>query len=353
MKKFLALAAAACLAVLSPGVSAQIAPAEPASPLEISYEVDDGLVTALYHLYGSLIDDFVNMDVRNTGDAEVTVLVESEIEGYTTTASTTVTVPPYGSVSLAQNPRLIPESVERLNSQRTGSFRISVWELAEGEDELLLSNSSDVLLYSRRDHVWIDGYTTEENWDFWAAWITPTDPAVEELLRAAADYTEVGEMGNGYGGLELDSGGTVWDRLQAVWRAEQDYALKYVSTMLTFSPNSSQRIRMPTEVLEQRGGNCIELTLLFASAVEALEMEAAVIKVPGHAFVVVRMDGVNAQYYAVETTMIEWADFTDAVDAGARAYEAMFPHLDAGEFDYYWMDIAAAREKGIMPMPWR
>jgi hypothetical protein len=257
------------------------------------------------------------------------------------------------TLEVRQNPRLIPESMEKLNSQRYANFVIRVTLLKDGEDELLLSESSEILLYSRRDYTWVDGCSLQENRNLLAAYVTPNDPAVAELLRRAADYTESGIIWSGYGDEELDGNGSVWERLEAVWRAEEDYHLTYVSTWVSFTPEASQRMRMPFEVLEQQGGNCIELVFLYASAVEAMDMECAIVLVPGHAYLAVRCDLVNAQYYFVETTLIGQTDFAAAVEYGNSSWNEDGPLMDAGEDYYGWVTIEDAREEGILPVPWR
>jgi hypothetical protein len=180
---------------------------------------------------------------------------------------------------------------------------------------------------------------------------------VEELLRKAANHTNSGIIWGGYGGHVDDDGGTVWDRLEAVWDAENEYDLIYVSTDISsaFShdPGKVQRIRFPAEVLEQKGGNCIEFALLYASAAEALDLEAAIVLIPGHAYVGIRKDEENANYYFIETTLIGRSSFADAVASGAEEFDEALPHLTAKEAGYDWVTIWDARNAGILPLPWR
>ena len=120
-------------------------------------------------------------------------------------------------------------------------------------------------------------------------------------------------MTSGYDS-DQDYNGTVWQRLSNVWQAEtNDYKLTYISTTITFAAGQSQRIRLPGEVLDQSSGNCIELTLLYASVVEALGMQSAIVIVPGHAYVAVRVDDTNDSYYFIETTIIGRSTFDEAL----------------------------------------
>jgi len=322
--------------------------------LQAEYTYTNNLVTALYHLYGTVLDDFVDITLTNSGSEPVTMIVQTEVAGYTTPALDTIEVDAGDSFELHQNPRLIPEAVDRLQSQKPGSFHIRVVYLENGVEKALLDETRQILIYSRRDFVWIPGFETHEEYELWAAWVTPSDPAVEELIRAAADYDPTGIMTSGYGDEPNDGDGSVWRRLKAIWAAESEvYRLTYISTMTTFAPGSVQRMRLPAEVLEQRGGNCVELAVLFASAAEALGLEAAIIRIPGHAYTAIRTDLENANYDFVETTMIGRASFAAAVNKGAEEWGETKPHLDAKEEGYAWVTIPIAREKGILPIPWR
>jgi hypothetical protein len=300
-----------------------------------------------------VLDNFVDVTLTNTGDVNGTVIVETYIEGYTTKASDTVEIAPGEIVEVTQNPRLMAEAVDKLNSEKPGTFHIKVTQIDPGDDSILLAESQQVRLYSRRDFVWIDGFTTNEEYELWAAWVTPTDPKVEELIRAAADYTSSGIMTSGYGGIEDDKEGKVWERLEAIWKAEDNnYNITYISTMVSYGPNTVQRMRMPAEVIEQSSGNCVELAALYASAAEALGLETAIIRIPGHAYVAVRTDDVNANYYFVETTLIGRATFSEAVDSGLAEWNDALPHFNAQEEGYAWVTIQDARQKGILPIPW-
>ena len=326
---------------------------EPPAPIGVHYIYNEGLITALYHLYGSVLDDFIRVHLTNNGDETIVLLVETGIEGYSTTASSTVMVAPGEKLTVRQNPRLNIEAVDKLNSRRPGNLFIRVTQLKDGEDEVLLSDSVEITIYSRRDFIWVNGFRPADVFKLYAAWITPNDPAVEELIRRAADYTQSGIIFNGYGDALNDKEGTVWDRLQAIWRAEEDYDLTYVSTMVAFSAGYNQRIRTPYDVLEQKSGNCIETTILFASAAEALDLEAVIVQIPGHAYVGIRLDQENADYYFIETTLIGRASFSEAAQSGLQKWEETLPHLEAEDPEYYWINVYEARDKGILPMPWR
>jgi len=323
--------------------------------IEIAYVYSRELITALYHLYGTdALDSIVDITLTNHDPKTVTLIVETSIEGYTTKAMDTVHLESGATVELHQNPRLTAEALDKLNSEKPGNFLIKVTKTNPEPASVLLDESTEIRLRSRRDFVFIDGVPFNEEYDYLAAWVTPTDPKVEKLIRSAANYTKNGITESGYKKDQLnDKDGSVWDRLQAVWQAEaKDYNLTYVSTMVAFGPNTIQRIRLPSEVLDQASGNCMETSILFAAAAEAMSLESNLIRIPGHMYVGVRMDQTNANYYFIETTLIGRSSFADAVKSGEKEWNDALPHFQAKEEGYRWITVQDAWGKGIMPIPW-
>jgi hypothetical protein len=316
------------------------------------------LITPLAHLYGTSgtlsLDDFVIVTVENKNSKPVKVVATSEIAGYTNKSSDTVTIDAGATQEIRQDPRLTTAAIDGLNSQHQADLHVVVSYLDAGQSRTVLDQTSPTLITSRRDFPWsIKGFTQQESWELVVAMVTPTDPGVEGLIRTAATYDPNKVMTSGYT-EQNDDTGTVWQRLSNVWQAEtNDYSLTYIGTTDSFASGSSQRIRLPGEVLDQASGNCIELTLLYAATAEALGLESAIIMIPGHAYVAIRLDNKNDSYYFIETTMIGAATFKDAAHEGNTEWTAAQPHVANAEADYGWVDIAQARADGVLPIPWR
>ncbi len=321
--------------------------------IQVHYSHTSELVTILYPLYGSKLDDFVTVTLENKGALPAKVVVDSEIVGYTNHAVDTVDMAAGETLEVDQNPLLIPAVLDDLNVEKPAQVHIRVAALEEGVEKTILDETAETTIYARRDFPWsISGFSESEVLAFLAAMVMPNDPSVEALIRKAADYTDSGMMWAGYSGQVDDGDGEVWDRLQAIWQAEKDYSLAYINTWVSYAPGDVQRVRLPAEVLDQQSGNCIELALLYASAAEALDLEAALILVPGHMFMGVRTDEENANYYFIETTMIGSASFSEAVDRAGVEFAEALPHISAGETSYGWLKIWDARAEGILPLPW-
>ena len=322
--------------------------------IDVNYNYVDPLITVLFPLFGTnILDNYMDFTLTNRNAQPVRVMTETEIPGYSDKATDTVDIPANGTVDVTENPRLTQASIDSLDIERPASLHVRVVYLQSGDEKLILDETKNITLTARRDFPWsITGFTQQEDFQLLAAMITPTDPNVEALIRDAANHTSNGTMVGGYEGDTLDSKGLVWERLSALWDAENDYKLTYVNTTVTFAPGTYQRIRLPYEVLDQQSGNCIETSDLFASAAEALQLQTALIIIPGHAYMAVRMDDTNSQYYVIETTFIGRYSFADAVTKGAQELQDALPHIDAGEDNYAWVDIPTARSAGINPLPW-
>ncbi len=312
------------------------------------------LITPLAHLYGkeNFLDDFVIVTVENKNSTPVKVVVESQITDYTDKASDTVTVDANGSEEIRQNPRLTTKAIDGLNSSHDADLKVTVSYLQNGEPKTILDQTSPTTVTSRRDYPWqIKGFTDQEIYNMLAVMVTPTDPGVEDLISTARQYDPSKSMTSGYDSAQ-DQNGTVYQRMADIWAAEtNDYNMGYISTTVSFQAQT-QRIRLPDEVLNQSGGNCIETSLLYASAAEALGLDSAIILIPGHAYVGISIDDQDENYYFIETTMIGQATFDEAVQYALGEWKEASAHVQAGDKQYGWVDIAKARQAGITPIPW-
>lgn len=316
------------------------------------FDYRDRLITPLAHLYGKFLADFVVITVQNDNTSAVKIVAMSEIPGFTNQATDTVTVEAGASQEIRQNPRLTTSAINDLSSEKQADVHVVVSYLDNGQSRTVLDQTATTTVTSRRDFPWaIDNMTEAQDYELLSAMITPTDPKVEELITKAAKYNPGKVMTSGYNKAK-DADHDVQQRLSALWQAETtDYHLTYVSTTETFDQNS-QRIRLPTEVLTGGSGNCIETSLLYAAAAEALGLEPVIIIIPGHAYMGVNLDGQGSNWYFIETTMIGRYTFADALKEGGTEWATDSPHVEAGDKDYGDVDVLKARSDGITPIPW-
>jgi hypothetical protein len=272
----------------------------------------------------------------------------------------TVSLGPGETVDIAQNPPLLPDALDLLRDMKMATLHVQIDLLAQGERKLVYEDTLPTTIYSREDFPWaIPGYHTGRA--FISAMVTPNDPALDELMRVAADYAPGGIIVSGYGDA-TDSDGKVYNNMKAVYEAVAEYYnMTYVCVGLPFlTPEQAergfhlQRIKLPYEVLQSHSGMCIELSLLFASAFEKMSLDPIIIIVPGHAFVAVPIGEGSSTYYFLETTVVGCVSFDDALRLAGQEFEEALPELSKDRWDnYYWVDVRAQQREGVWPIPWR
>ena len=128
--------------------------------------------------------------------------------------------------------------------------------------------------------------------DLSARWTTPNSKAIKDLLLpdgpiADAMRSKFGRFAiTGYqGSTGEDILKNVFKQMECVYNALQNLDIDYVSDTFTNDSETDrhQRVKTPRKVLEDKSGNCIELSCLFASIFEAMDLSPVILFPPGHA----------------------------------------------------------------------
>ena len=109
----------------------------------------------------------------------------------------------------------------------------------------------------------------------------------------------------------------------------------------------SQRARYPADTLTDRAGNCADMSLVFVSALERLEMRPVLIEIPGHVFPGVRLWDDRDMILPVEAQHAGTQPFDEARDF-ARANFSEARETDTLEI----IEILDARENNIVEAPY-
>jgi hypothetical protein len=122
--------------------------------------------------------------------------------------------------------------------------------------------------------------------------------------------------------------------------------MSYVSSIFTFGDfiDQAQRIRLPRETLSLSNANCIDVSVLFAAAMENLDLKPVIVIVPGHAFAGVRLGPQSSDILYLDLTVLPKGTLNAAVSRANGWLKKTPPD------QVITVDISAARALGIYPM---
>jgi hypothetical protein len=116
-----------------------------------------------------------------------------------------------------------------------------------------------------------------------SAFVQPNDPAVDRVLKSAAQALEANGKSGSVDGYTHGSK-RAWELASGIWTAVLQRKLNYALPPASFE-HTGQKIRSPGQVLDAGLATCLDLTLLFASCLEQAHLNPLLIFTRGHAFV--------------------------------------------------------------------
>ena len=93
--------------------------------------------------------------------------------------------------------------------------------------------------------------------------------------------------------------------------------------------SQGQRIVLPEVVLKNKAGNCIDLTVLFASILEGAGLYSLIFLTEDHAFIGWGNKNKPQEMIFLETTVIGQLDFDKAREAGKKVFQDKFTMIGA------------------------
>jgi hypothetical protein len=196
-------------------------------------------------------------------------------------------------------------------------------------------------------------------WTF-AAWVDPQHPVIDEVLALAGIDPDAPPRVN-------PDRATLLLQVRAIWEALEKRGLRYADEGAGISQGPSiysQRVRLLSDSWNDRVANCLDGSVLIASALERLGISSLIVLVPGHAFVGFRLGKGERDAEFLETTLLGQTEriasrqvniassgFEAARVAGRTSYQRAAKKLDGRHGpNYAIIDISTARSYGIMPL---
>ena len=321
--------------------------------LVVEVSTMDSLLTSTYVQMANLNVTFIDFELTNPTDNPMTVIVESEIPGYTEKSINTVVVPARGTITVSQTPALRSSAIPREMTTAAIHYRV-----ASTSGNVIEEQTFPVKIYARDTMVWgvYDGEEWNDMTPFIAAWVTPHGEGIDTLVRKAADYHPDRSMSGYQCGTDCTEDD--WEaytnaQVEAIYTAlKNDYQITYINSPIAYGRSSEnpQRVRLPAESLASGAANCIDGAVLYAAALESIGLNPRLIITPDHAFVCYETVPGTGQIACLETTMTGSAPFDDAVAKGVEEYDEERANGNFGNGKSQELSVAGLREEGILPM---
>ncbi|MCP4697169.1 MAG: hypothetical protein GY862_10010 [Gammaproteobacteria bacterium] len=280
--------------------------------------------TSIYHLLDGTEHPLLECCLQTSSTKKRRLRISSYIEGYTAQAIKTIEFSKENDEKMLFLPTFFQSSIQHLHELTKATVNVLAEDLDNGKIEThktepvwLLSRNS-VPLTVRNPHT---GGLTDLS-KYLGAFVTPNQPDIMSFLREVSEHHPEKRLA-GYA-----DNGIVTEQVKAIFDAlKHKTGISYVNSLVHFNPEegaNSQRVRLPRESLKEKQANCIDGTLLFASLLEAISLNPAIVIVPEHALIGWELGQGTGQWQYLETTMLHDREFDEALKMGgesAKIYE--------------------------------
>lgn len=331
--------------IAEPALPLKMRPAtSPASPLQIQYQLN---LPGRGEIFPALADGKATdywplavLSIANTASKPVLQVITAEVRGWSAELRQTAVIGPHEVRTFNLDPELLADAYQN-GEIREATLVVEVKDPASGHT---FAQQRPVFLHGSSDLYWGRKFA---NAQLLARWVTPHDDAVLQLVSRAEKIVPGGRL-RGYNqvnGRRVEA--QVRAQAEAVFQALKQSRITYVSSIYTFGnyPGETQRVRLPRETLSLSNANCIDVSVVFASAMENLGMQPVIVIVPGHAFAGVKLGPGSQHILYVDLTVLPEGTFRSAV----KRADGWFARTAQNEV--LTVDVGAARALGVYPLP--
>ena len=292
------------------------------------------------------------------------VHVEIKVEGWVSPSELDAVLPVAGkryrlAPYLRYDFRLLAETNQSYPAQVDYSVRVNDLDLGHEMLPIRIRSVNDVPFYMEKD---LSGEPGDYKVLF-AGFVNESHSSIQTLLQEALKAKAV----DSFMGYQTDAAG-VTRQAFAIWSALQRRHVRYsnIATPSASSPSGtvySQAVRFVDETIDSQQANCVDGSVLFASALYKIGIDPILVLKPEHMFVGYWLDADHSNYQFLETTLLglgrqprslkeSATQFLEAVQIAANAFnQEVQPAINQNKIGYLMIDIAEARKLGINAIP--
>ena len=311
------------------------------------------VMSGVYNQYSDLNISLVTFNVTNNEDSSVSLTFISEIQDYSSESKSTEIIPAHTTKIITQNP-LIKPGID-IKEMVTANLYFKV---VSSTGSIIDEKTVPIKLYAKDTMVWaaVENGELVDTSVLIAAWVTPHEKEIDELIRLSAENHPTKSI-EGYqcSDCKTDDDWAKYTSLQvqAIYDTlKNNYKITYINAPIAYSgkEESSQRVKLPKEAINLASANCIDGTVLFASALESVGINPKLVITPGHAFLCWDVNEKGEMVDCLETTMIGNSDYIDANNKGLDEYREEVNNGNFNNGTSKVISIALLREVGIHSM---
>lgn len=204
---------------------------------------------------------------------------------------------------------LKPTEVALVTEKITSTFTINVYADALSDAKKIVFTHSydiDIMPYDQ----WLGTSILPQ---CLASFVTPNHPAVNNIIAKAASKLKEVSGASAFTAYQTGNSNEVRKQVAAVYGALHAEGIVYRSAPASYEI-VGQRITLPDQVLTSKVGNCIELTLLFASVLESIGLNSGIVLQEGHAYLAVWLVDDCCQYSVCDDASYIEKKCSDGID---------------------------------------
>ncbi len=199
-----------------------------------------------------------------------------------------------------------------------------------------------------------------------ASFITPNHPCIAAIVKRASEHLYRINDSKSFNGYWSENKERVRDQVEAIYLALQEEGLSYSLSIRSYEERG-QRIRLANEVMTDKLGNCMDLTLLFAACLEYIGLNTLLVLERTHIYLGVWLTSDNHVRSAdddntfllkktsegvddillIESTYLSKAEKRPIESAIDAAMEMLNKKTD---FELF-IDVYRCRLEGFLPLP--
>ena len=116
-----------------------------------------------------------------------------------------------------------------------------------------------------------------------AAFVLPDDPAVKKILSRASKVLGEHTRRPEFNGYADKSRKRAWEQVAAIHKAIAEAGIRYMAPPVGFE-NAGQKVRFPSDIVEDQFGTCLDLALLFCACCEQAGLHPVILIHENHAY---------------------------------------------------------------------